>query len=121
MMMEAKRASDLKAPLYKLDQALARHVGIRGEVPEYEWISLLEMSDTEIATAFKTKMEGMKIGLESYVWDEDEVRKAMNGDPSIGELTGLAPEAPDPAEEAGAIAKAEADAQPPPPRPPAAR
>ena len=113
MMMEAKRERMLKAPLLQLDKAIARHVGIRDDPPEYEWMSLLEMSDTEIATAFKTKMEGMKIGLESFVWDEDEVRKAMNGDPSIGELTGLAPEAPDPIEMMEAEAKAKASARPP--------
>ena len=53
------------------------------------------------------------MALTSFIWDEDEVRKAMNGDPSIGELTGLAPEAPDPIEMMEAEAKAKASARPP--------
>ena len=111
LMMEAARTKKLRDELYVLDQVLARNVGMR-EPPEYKWESLLELSDGEIAAASKLKAEALGIAIKAYMMDEDEGRKSLDGDPLFGELPGSAPEAPDPAEEAGAIAKAEAAAQP---------
>ena len=50
MMMEEKRQTKLLLPLMKLDAVLARNIGLR-EAPKYEWKSLLELSDKEIADA----------------------------------------------------------------------
>ena len=115
MMMEENRQSKLLLPLMKLDMVLARHVGLK-EPPEYEWKSLLELSDKEIADAAKVKAEALDIAVKGYWMDEDEAREALNGDPVFGELPGPAPEAPeepDPIELIEATAKAKAANAPP--------
>ena len=95
MMMEATRSSKLRDPLTQLDAVLARHVGLR-EPPKYEWQSLLELSDKEVADAAKVKAEALHIALTDQVMDEDEYRDALNGDPVFGELPGPAPEPEEP-------------------------
>ena len=96
MMLEAKRAKDLRDPLTVLDMVFARNAGLR-EPPEFEWLSLFEMSDKEIAEAAKIKAEALGVALTHSMIDEDEGREALNGDPVFGELSGPAPE-PDPME-----------------------
>ena len=91
LMMEAGRASNLLDPLAQLDAVLARHVGLR-EPPEYDWQSLLELSDQEIAEAAKTKVDAWHIALTDQVVDEDEYREGINGDPIFGDLSGPPPE-----------------------------
>ena len=68
MMMEENRQSKLLLPLMKLDMVLARHVGLK-EPPEYEWKSLLELSDKEIADAAKVKVEALDIAVKGYYGD----------------------------------------------------
>ena len=112
MMVEANRARLLRDPLKQLDIVLSRHIGLK-EPLEFEYRSLLELSDQEVAEAFKVKAEGWKILVETYAADEDEMREAFNGDPATGELPGPAPEAPeepDPIELIEATAKAKAGA-----------
>ena len=75
-----------------LMRVLARHVGIRTDPPEYEWLSLLELSDQDIALAAKTKAEALDIAVKGMWMDEDEAREAINGSPVFGDVTGPAPE-----------------------------
>lgn len=95
MMMEANRENRFHDHLdNRLDMVLARNAGMK-EPPEYEWRSLLQLSDTEIAEAFEKKVLGLKAAAESYFIDEDEGREALNGDPVVGDLHGPPPEPPE--------------------------
>ena len=117
LMMEANREAKLRDVLgMQLDPILARHAGLK-EAPEYEWRSLLELSDRDVAEAAKLKAEALQIAVTGYWMDEDEARESINGDPVFGELPGPAPEAPeepDPIELIEATAKAKAANAPPP-------
>ena len=70
-------------------EVLARHVGMR-EAPKFEWPPLFEDTPKEIAEAFKAKAEGWNILVDKYAADEDEMRKAFDSDPAVGELPGSA-------------------------------
>ena len=94
MMMEAMRVQQLEHPLSILDEVLARDAGLR-LAPEYQWNSLLEMTDAEIAEAAKIKTEALSQALVDQVIDEDEYRETLSGDPLFGDLPGDPPE-PDP-------------------------
>ena len=85
MMVEAKRAVRLAGALPKLDDILARNVGMK-EAPEYEWPSLIEMSDQEKAMAAKTLMEAFTLAISAAVITEEEVRKQLDGHPVFGSL-----------------------------------
>ena len=61
-------------------QPAHRHIGIKGDPPEYKWLSLLELSDKEIADAAKSKAEALKLVNDGQWIDEDEAREALNGD-----------------------------------------
>ena len=91
MMMEAMRVQQLEHPLSILDEVLARNAGLR-LAPEYQWNSLLEMTDAEIAEAAKIKTEALSQALVDQVIDEDEYREALSGDPLFGDLPGDPPE-----------------------------
>jgi len=95
MMVEANRQNKLEPHLRLLDMILARNEGME-EVPEFKWNSLLELSDEDQAALSKTKAETLKIMLDAFVIDEDEAREALTGDPTFGELSGPAPEPPEP-------------------------
>ena len=98
MMMEAAREAKFHSHIdRRLDIVLARHAGLK-EAPEYEWHSLLELSEQEIAEAAKMKAEALTLAVAGYWIDEEEARDAINGDPIYGELSGDGPEAPDPLE-----------------------
>ena len=61
--MEAERGHMLEgmpghADIWTLDEVIARSYGME-EAPEYEWHSLLDMSDQEIAQVSKTKAEAL--------------------------------------------------------------
>ena len=94
MMVEANRENQLAENLPRLDQVLARDAGLK-EVPDYEWLSLLEMSDKEKADAAKVKVETLSIALNDNVIGEDEYRRQLDGD----DIFGLLPEEDLPEEE----------------------
>ena len=94
-MLESKRALLLDNNLYKLDKVIARNVGMR-EPPDWEWVSLLDMSEGEQATVAKTKAEALTLALTAGAIDEDEYRAAIDGDDIFGALPGDAPEPPMP-------------------------
>ena len=94
-MIEAKRGAMLKDPMMMLDRVLARDAGI-AEPPEFTWRSLMDMSDTDVATNAKMKAEALQIAIMSGMIDEDDGRAALDGDPVFGPLPGEAPELPEP-------------------------
>ena len=94
MTMEAERQENLPDKLMILDKVIAYDAGL-SEVPEYEWQSLLEMSDLEIATAAKMKADALDVANKANWIDEDEARTQIDGDETFGNLPGDAPEIPD--------------------------
>ena len=95
MMVEAERAKNLDPVFKLLDEVLARDAGLR-EAPEYEWSTLLEMSDEQKATVAKLEVEAVSAGITSFMWDEDEGREMLSGRPVFGVLEGPAPDQPEP-------------------------
>ena len=77
LMMEANREAKLRDVLgMQLDPILARHAGLK-EAPEYEWRSLLELSDRDVAEAAKLKAEALQIAVRAIGWT-----KTKRGRPS---------------------------------------
>ena len=67
LMMEANREAKMRDVLgMQLDPILARHAGLK-EAPEYEWRSLLELSDRDVAEAAKLKAEALQIAVERAI------------------------------------------------------
>ena len=85
MSVEANRENQLYPILPTLDMVLARDAGLK-EVPEFEWLSLLEMSDLEKAEAAKAKVDTLSIALHDNVIDESEYRRQLDGDDIFGTL-----------------------------------
>ena len=85
----------LKDPMMMIDRVLARDAGI-AEPPEFTWRSLMDMSDEQVALNFKTKVEGWELGIRGGMFDEDDAREGMSGDPIAGPLPGKAPGLPEP-------------------------
>ena len=108
-MIEAKRGAMLKDPMMMIDRMLARDAGI-AEPPEFTWRSLMDMSDTDVATNAKMKAEALQIAIMSGMIDEDDGRKALDGDPVFGALPGEAPELPEPETPLRCLTRHEAEA-----------
>ena len=85
----AMQESMLRAPLSVLDAVLARDAGLT-EPSEYEFMSLLDLSDDEKAATAKTRAEAVNLAVQAGLIDENEGRAALSGDPVFGELDDLA-------------------------------
>ena len=94
-MLESERARMLAPMMKPLDMVLARDAGV-GEVPEFEWGTLLERTPQEQAEAEKMKVEAVQLGITAGVIDADEGREMLSGGPVFGALAGPAPEPPEP-------------------------
>ena len=70
----------------KLDLMIARHAGIKGEPPEWEWNELGDMTDTEKAELTTKRTEATMLPFASGIIDEDEVRERLAQDEWWGEL-----------------------------------
>ena len=103
MMLEAKRQRMLANPLPILDEVIARDAGL-GEVPEFEWLSLLDLSEKEQAEVSKIKVETVAAGIQAALFDEDEGREILDGDAMLGTLSGPAPEPEEPEIDESALA-----------------
>ena len=90
----------LRVPLKKLDMVMARSLGWEKPL-EYEWPSLIDLSDEEIANISKTKAEAFGILLDRNVVMENEARERLSGDPLFGELEQLPEEMFEEPEEEG--------------------
>ena len=97
MTIEAIRERMLSNILPILDEVVMRSAGI-STVPDWEWHSLMDLSEQEVAQAAKTKVEALTAAVGSSIVDEDEARESLDGDPVFGALPGPAPEPlPEPA------------------------
>ena len=85
MMIEARRDNRLEHILPQVDMVLARNAGFE-EAPPYEWRSLLELSDKDVAEAATLKVKALSTVLEDNVIGEEEYRRQLDGDPIFGSL-----------------------------------
>ena len=93
--VEENKKNLLEGPLNLLDQIIMKDCGI-AEAPEYEWQSLLELSETEKVTVSKLKVDTVSLAIQHGVVDEDEARDVLKGDELFEDLSGPAPEPEDP-------------------------
>ena len=90
LMVEANRAALLDPVMHVIDAIIGRSEGIR-EIPEFDWLSLLEMSDRDKAETSNVRVNALHTALHDQAIDEDEYRDRLDGDPVFGELPGEAP------------------------------
>ena len=109
----AAKQESLRSGLKRLDEVLAKHVGL-SEPPDYSWPSVMEISDKDEAEAAKLKAEAWAAVVGAYAADESEMRAALSGDTIFGDLSGPPPEAPDPLEMIEKEAEVKAKHAPPP-------
>jgi len=83
----------LRKPLSTLDMILARSAGLR-EPPEYEWLPLTDTSEADKANTLKARVETLAAAITAGIIDEDEARRALDGDEFLGDLPGMAPGPP---------------------------
>ena len=96
MMMEANRTDKLGPALIgRLDAVLARDAGA-GEPPEFEWMSLLDLSEEDQAKVSGLRVKAATEAVTGGLVDEDEGREAISGDSLFGVLEGPAPEVEEP-------------------------
>ena len=69
----------------RLDMMLARHAGIE-EAPEYQWVKLTELSESERSEITHRHTEAVKLAFDSGLIDEDEARERLSQDEYWGEL-----------------------------------
>ena len=85
MMVEARRVVRMARPLPRLDAVLARDAGLQ-EPPPYTWLSLIELSEQDIAEAAKILTEALKNALAAGAITELEFRRQIDGHPVFGAL-----------------------------------
>ena len=95
MTFEAERQNTLPAVYERLDPIVARSAGL-GEVPEYEWPSMLDPSEKDRSEVALNKVKAAREAIDGGMIDEDEGRLALDGDSVLGALPGSAPELPPP-------------------------
>ena len=93
--VDAMREQMLPDVLRRLDEVLARDAGV-AEVPEYDFPSLVDQSETDQAAAAVSRATALQVAYDSGAIDEDDFRAAIDGTPIFGQLPGAAPELPDP-------------------------
>ena len=71
--------------LHDLDIMVSKHVGL-AEPPEYEWIPLGDLTETEAAEVAKHQVEMTSIAYKDGVIDEDEYREKLSQIEFFGEL-----------------------------------
>ena len=85
MMVEAKRVVRLAQPLPRLDAVLARDAGL-SEAPSYRWLSLIELSEEDIARAAVELTKAYQQALATTAITEVEIRRQLDGHPVFGSL-----------------------------------
>ena len=81
----AKQNLELKAAYDFLDPIFTRAAGLP-LAPSYVFPSLVTLSETDTATAFFTKMQGVVLGTQNDVLAPDEGRAIMSDDEMVGQL-----------------------------------
>ena len=95
MTFEAERQTELPPKLKILDEVVFRSAGL-GDVPEWEWPSLLELTEAESAEVRHKQVLALVEAINAGILDEDEARAILDGDEFFGELPGMAPGLPEP-------------------------
>ena len=113
MTFEAERQTELPPKLKILDEVVFRSAGL-GDVPEWEWPSLLELTEAESAEVRHKQVLALVEGINAGIFDEDEARAMIDGDEFFGELPGAAPGLPEPEIPAGPPLAKPPAAKPPP-------
>ena len=100
MTFEAERQTELPPKLKIIDEVVFRSAGL-GDVPKWEWPSLLELTEAESAEVRHNQILALVEGINGGIFDEDEARAMIDGDEFFGELPGAAPGLPEPEIPAG--------------------
>ena len=69
----------LTHPLLILDEVIARSAGLQ-EVPEYEWLSLMELTDMDKAAVSKAKADALRVPYDMMALTPNEARERLSGD-----------------------------------------
>ena len=85
MSVDTLKNKQLKRPLFLLDNILSRHGGITEPI-NYEFPSLIDVSDTEQSTVLAQKSTSLTQLVMSGLINEQEARAALDGDPILGNL-----------------------------------
>ncbi|MCK5219186.1 DUF1073 domain-containing protein [bacterium] len=83
--VQAEQNKKLPAPLTLLDQVLSKHLGILEPI-QYEFPSLIDMSDNEQADVLLKKAQAIVPLVLQNIITEEEGRAALDGDPMLGNL-----------------------------------
>ena len=92
IMVEEQRQKMLQPVIRVLDEVLARDAGIRTVIPEFEWKSLMELSDQDRMDLAFRRLETVLKALDGNMIDEDEGREIIKQDPLFADLVGGAPD-----------------------------
>ena len=76
MLIKAIQQNQLTDPMTIWDQVLARHLGI-AEMPEYEWVSLIDFSEMEILTNTKMLVDVLAVLVDKGMVLEEEARNIL--------------------------------------------
>ena len=76
MLIKAIQQNSLTDPMTVWDKTLARHLGVP-EMPEYEWVSLIDFSELEILTNTKMLVETFAILVDKGMILEEEARNIL--------------------------------------------
>lgn len=79
MLIKELQERVLDDPLKHLDLIIARDAGITDKLPKYEWRSLIEMSDFDIAEVTAMKANAVNTSIAAGWLDEREARAIMSG------------------------------------------
>ena len=83
--VQAEQNKKLTNPLFLLDTVLSKHLGILEPV-QYEFPSLIDMSDNEQADVLLKKSQAIVPLILQNIITEEEGRAALDGDPILGNL-----------------------------------
>lgn len=101
----------LTDPLRTLDEVLLRNAGLSGRnVPEYEWVPLIEMGEKEQADTLHKRVLAMDIAIKMQALSPDEARSSLSNTLGLPTLSGTVVTQDEPEEEPeGAIPFPQAD------------
>ena len=90
MTIQAQQEQLLTEPLMRLDEVLARVSGL-GMPPDYQFLSLLDISEQDNANAASTWATALATLTRDAIMDEDEARDVLRETGLFGDLPGPAP------------------------------
>lgn len=112
LQVESDQNNKLPVPLAKIDAVLERHLGLSENI-EYDFVSILDSSETEKTEIFSKKSQAVVPLVNAGIIDEDEARSILDGDQIAGTFDDLEVGAiePDPQKKALAEIQAKEAAQ----------